>query len=141
MIWLNKLINLYKQYEEVIKYLVIGGLTTVISLVTYYLLTFSLFNPNIQLELQIANVISWVVSVLFAYVTNRKIVFSSTNKNIFKEGICFFGSRIITLLMDMLIMFVGVFLLKGNDKIIKIISQIMVIVSNYVLSKLFVFNK
>ena len=99
------------------------------------------FNPDKELELQIANVLSWVISVLFAYFTNKKYVFLSNNEDFFKEGIRFFGSRILTLLMDMLIMYVGVSILGRNDKIIKIISQIIVIVSNYLFSKLIVFNK
>ena len=135
------MIKIYQKYKEIILYLIFGVLTTVISLLTYYVLVYTILNPNNAFELQLANIISWVVSVLFAYVTNRKYVFESKNKNKKKEISKFFLSRIITLLMDMLIMFIGVTILKGNDKIIKIISQVVVIVLNYLFSKLMVFTK
>ena len=76
----------------------------------------------------------------FAYITNRKYVFESKNNNVKKELSSFVGARIITLIMDMLIMYIGVTVLKGNDKILKLISQIIVIVSNYIFSKIFVFK-
>ena len=101
----------------------------------------TILNPNNGIELQIANIISWIISVLFAYVTNRKYVFISKNSNIISECSKFFASRFITLLLDILIMFLGVTVLKYNDKIIKIISQVIVIVSNYILSKIVVFKK
>ena len=137
---MSKIIDLLKKYKEVVMYLIFGVLTTIVSLVSYYLLTITIFNPDNAILLQVANVLSWIISVLFAYITNRKYVFESKNNNILKEVSSFFGSRLITLLLDMLIMFVGVTLLKGNDKFIKVISQVIVIVSNYIFSKLFVFK-
>ena len=98
-------------------------------------------DANVSLELQIANVISWGVAVIFAYVTNRKYVFNSKNDDKVKEIKDFFIARLATLVMDMVLMYLGVNVLKFNDKIIKIISQVIVIVSNYVLSKIFVFKK
>lgn len=77
----------------------------------------------------------------FAYVTNRKFVFESKEENKLKEAGKFVTSRITTLLMDMAIMFIGVTLCKFNDKIIKLISQVVVIVMNYLLSKIIVFKK
>ncbi|MBQ2873648.1 MAG: GtrA family protein, partial [Bacilli bacterium] len=76
------MINLYKKYKEIINYLIFGVLTTVVSLATYYLLVFTILDPNNPLELQIANIISWITCVTFAYITNRKYVFNSKNKNI-----------------------------------------------------------
>ena len=137
---MSKIIDLFNKYKEVVMYLIFGVLTTIVSLVSYYLLTITIFNPDNAILLQVANVLSWIISVLFAYITNRKFVFESKNNNILKEVSSFFGSRLITLLLDMLIMFVGVTLLKGNDKFIKVISQVIVIVSNYIFSKLFVFK-
>lgn len=131
----------YKKYKEVINYLIFGVLTTIISLFVYYILTITILNPNKPIGLQIANILSWIVGVGFAYVTNRKYVFESKNKNMTKELISFIGARIITLILDMLIMFVGVTLLKYNDKVLKIISQVLVIISNYLFSKIFVFSK
>ena len=127
--------------KEVIMYLIFGVLTTIVSLAVYYVLIFTLLNPENAIQLQIANIASWIAGVAFAYVTNRKFVFESKEKNKFKELSKFVASRFTTLILDMLIMFVGVTCLHGNDKIIKLISQVLVIIGNYVFSKIFVFKK
>ena len=134
------MIDLYKKNKELINYLIFGFLTTIVSLLVYYGLTFTIFNPHNVLELQITNIISWVAGVVFAYITNRKYVFESKSKKVVKESSKFLLSRITTLLIDMAIMGLFVSILGYNDKIIKIISQIVVIVSNYIFSKLFVFK-
>lgn len=138
---LDNVKNIYNKYREIILYLIYGVLTTVISLFVYYLLVILFLNPNNALQLQIANVLSWIAGVTFAYFTNRSIVFRSKNNNKVKEAANFILSRVITLIMDMLIMFVGVSLMNGNDKILKLISQVIVVVSNYIFSKIFVFRK
>ena len=138
---MKKIISLYKKYEEIINYLIVGELTTVVSLVTYYACVLTFLNPKDALELQIANVISWIISVSFAYITNRNFVFKSKSKNVLKEIGSFVSARVITLLLDMFIMFLMVTLMGINDKISKIIVQIVVIILNYVFSKLFVFKK
>ncbi len=138
---LMMIIDLYKKYKEIVNYLIFGVLTTIISLAVYYLLTFTVIDPKNALLLQVANVISWVAGVLFAYVTNRKYVFDSKNEDKLKEFSSFVGARLVTLIMDMIIMYVGVTLMRGNDKIIKLISQVVVIVSNYLFSKIFVFRR
>ena len=135
------IIDLYKKYKEIVNYLIFGVLTTIISLAVYYLLAFTVIDPKNALLLQVANVISWVAGVLFAYVTNRKYVFDSKNEDKLKEFSSFVGARLVTLIMDMIIMYVGVTLMRGNDKIIKLISQVVVIVSNYLFSKIFVFRR
>lgn len=132
--------NIYLKYKEIINYLIFGVLTTIISLLTYYILTLTILNPNIILELQIANIISWIVSVTFAYITNRKYVFNSKNKNIKKEILKFYTSRLTTLIVDMLLMFIFVSIFHLNDKIIKLIVQLIIIILNYLLSKLLVFK-
>lgn len=137
----KKISTLYLKHKEIVNYLIVGVLTTLISLVVYYLCVSTFLNPKNAFQLQAANVISWIVSVLFAYFTNRKYVFESKNPHILKEASAFFLSRVSTLLMDMGIMFLCVTLMGMNDKIAKIISQIVVIISNYVFSKLFVFKK
>lgn len=137
----KKLLNIYKSKKEIFNYLIFGVLTTLINLLTYFLLTNLFFDAKDALQLQIVNIIAWVVSVIFAYCTNRKYVFNSTNDNKIKEISDFFLARLATLFMDMIIMFVGVNVLGVNDGIVKIISQVVVIVSNYILSKIFVFKK
>lgn len=138
---MKKLKELYKKYEEIINYLIVGGLTTVVSLASYYLCVYTILNPKIGWQLQLANIISWICAVTFAYFTNRKYVFKSKEKDMIKEASSFYASRIVTLLADMLIMFLLVTVLHGNDKIAKIIVQIVVTVGNYIISKFFVFNK
>lgn len=137
----EKFLELYKKYKEIINYLIFGALTTVVSLGTYYLSVFTFLDANNAVELQIANVLSWIAAVTFAYFTNRKYVFESNNPNKLKEAVKFFTSRLVTLLLDMFIMFLGVTVLQFNDKIIKMISQILVVLANYIFSKLFVFKK
>lgn len=138
---MNKIKSIYLKNEEIINYLVIGVLTTIVSFVTYFICVTFFLNPNNSMQLQIANVISWVCAVIFAYLTNRKFVFKSENKQIKKEISSFVSSRILTLIVDMIIMFVLVTLLNYNDKISKLIVQVVVTVLNYIFSKLFVFKK
>lgn len=133
--------ELYLKYKEIINYLIFGFLTTVVSLLVYYLLVFTILNPNHALQLQIANIISWLAGVTFAYFTNRRYVFESTNQNQLKEATQFVFARVVTLILDMAIMGIGVTWLRFNDKILKLVSQVLVIVLNYVFSKLFVFKK
>lgn len=133
--------EIYIKYKEMINYLIVGGLTTCVSLLTYYLLTFTILNPNISTELQIATIISWIISVLFAFFTNKKYVFESKNKFNFKEMISFILSRLSTLFIEMLLMYLLVTICKYNDKIMKIVVQIIVIILNYLLSKFLVFKK
>ncbi len=133
--------SIYHKNEEVWNYLIIGGFTTVVSLLTYYICVLTFLNPNKAFELQIANIISWIFAVAFAYVTNRLFVFKSKEKNIKKEATSFVASRITTLLLEMLTMFILVTVLTLNDKISKIISQIIVLIGNYIISKIFVFKK
>ena len=132
--------NTYLKYKEIIIYLIFGILTTIISLLTYYLLTYTILNPEIPLELQTANIISWITCVTFAYITNRRYVFNSQNKNIIKEIIKFYISRLSTLFLDMSFMYIFVTKLNLNDKIIKIIINIIIIILNYILSKILVFK-
>lgn len=142
---LKNILALYEKYKEIINYLIFGGLTTVVSLATKYLLLFTIFDATNSIQLQTSIIISWIAAVLFAYFTNRKFVFESTNKNKFKEFISFIVSRLSTLLLEMLIMWFFVTLLKLNSDLYVIIftmlAQIAVIIGNYIFSKLFVFKK
>lgn len=133
--------ELLKKDSEIIRYLIIGVLTTMVSLGVYYILTLTIFDPKKAIELQITNIISWIASVTFAYFTNRSFVFQQTQKMSLKEAVNFYLSRLSTLGIDMIMMYILVTLLGFNDKIIKLIVQVVVIVLNYVFSKFFVFNK
>lgn len=138
---INKLIKIYKKYEEIINYAIIGVLTTVISLAIYYALVYTVLDPNKPIELQIANILAWIVAVTFAYITNRIIVFKSKSNSILKEAVKFYSARIVTLLFDMAFMFATVTWFSLNDKVMKIVSNVIIIVLNYVLSKFLVFNE
>ena len=142
---LENVLELYKKYEEVINYLVMGALATFVNLAVKYALLFTILDAENATQLQIAVIVSWIVACLFAYFTNRIIVFKSKSKHIIKEFISFISARILTLGMEMLIMFIFVTLLKLNSDlwvvIWSIVSQIVVIVANYVFSKLFIFKK
>ena len=126
--------------KEIILYLIFGVLTTVVSLLTYYICTITFLNPNNAIEIQIANIISWITCVTFAFFTNRKYVFES-KEDIKKEEIKFYISRLSALLIDVVMIFIFVSLLKINDKIIKLVNQVIIIIFNYIASKLFVFKK
>ena len=98
---MNKIIEFYKKHKEIINYLIVGGLTTVVSMALFYGSTWTFLDGNDAFQLQVANVISWVGAVAFAYVTNRIFVFESKNPNILKEMSTFVSSRVLTLLLDM----------------------------------------
>ena len=138
---MKKCMELYKKYKEIINYLIVGVLTTVVSLGTYYACALTFLNPDNALQLQIANIISWIAAVAFAYFTNRKFVFESKNPDMLKESSAFVGARVTTLLMDMFCMFIMVTCMGISDKIAKLIVQVIVTVANYVLSKVLVFRK
>lgn len=131
----------YDKYIEIINYLIIGGLTTLVSLSVYYICVLTFLDPTSPMQLQIANIISWIAAVTFAYYANKKYVFNNNNRNISKEILLFYLFRVNTLLIDMSIMFVAVTLLGINDKIAKLIVQVIVTIANYILSKFFVFNE
>ena len=135
----QKAADILKKYREQILYLVFGALTTVVSIGSY-----ALFNAVFGINELIANVISWILAVLFAYVTNRRWVFCSsakTKKEILTEMASFFAGRLATLGMEELILFVFITCLGLNSIAVKIIAQVIVLVSNYVISKLLVFRK
>ena len=142
---IKKLISLYNAHKEVILYLIFGVLTTVVSLIVKYALLFTVLEASNAFELQLAVVISWIVAVLFAYFTNRAFVFESKNENKLKEFVSFVIARISTLLLEMFIMWFFVTLLKLNSDlyvvIFTLLAQVLVIVGNYILSKIFVFKK
>ncbi|MGN0317436.1 MAG: GtrA family protein [Lachnospira sp.] len=128
----------YKKNKEILMYLFFGVLTTVVSIASY-----ALFDVVLDINELISNVLSWILAVLFAFFTNRIWVFSSptnTMKEFFAQLVTFAGGRLVTLGIEELIILVFVTLLHFNSMIIKLIAQIVVIVLNYVISKLVVFR-
>ncbi|MBC9118454.1 GtrA family protein [Fructobacillus fructosus] len=136
---MKNLIDLYKKYEETILYLFFGGATFVVSVVTY-----ALFSAVMHWDYTLAYVVSWFLAVLFAYLTNRNWVFKSKVRDLaglFREIWQFYLARIVTGVIGWLILAFGVQILGQNDLIWNGIQNIFVIVSNYALSKLFIFKK
>lgn len=128
--------DMYIKYEEVIAYLVVGVLTTVVSLLTYIV-----FAKMLHVDYMTSTVISWIISVLFAYIANKMIVFKSKSKEIIKEMFEFFKYRLLSLAMDLGIMYVLVSWFHVNDILARVIIQVIVIIANYYFSKFFIFKK
>ncbi len=136
---LKKISDFYRNHIEVMRYLIFGVLTTVLNIIIYAICFYV-----INIENLVSNIIAWVLSVIFAYTTNRKYVFNSKankSKEVIREVISFFTSRLLTLGIDELIMFISVDKLMINGLVMKIISNIIVIILNFIFSKLIVFKK
>ena len=130
--------------KEVILYLVFGVLTTVVSLGSKWLLLFTIFDKENPIQVQISIIISWTLACIFAYVTNRIWVFKSKSDKIWVELIKFFNARIATLGLEMLLTYIFITALGFNSDMWVIIwtlaIQVIVVISNYFLSKIFVFK-
>ncbi|MBR0144250.1 MAG: GtrA family protein [Clostridia bacterium] len=134
----DKIGTLWGKYREVILYLLFGAATTLVNLVVFYLLDF------LRIHYLAATIAAWFVSVLFAYLTNRKFVFRSeahTAKGILNEALLFFAGRGLSGLLDFGLMALGVEVFRWDERIWKIPVNILVIVLNYVISKILVFRK
>lgn len=129
--------TLYQRYREIINYLFFGVLTTVVNYVTYLVMS-----PFFVLT-TVPTVVAWVLSVLFAYLTNRKYVFCShsTGREALKEAGGFVTARVMSGVLDVAIMWVFADCIGFNDLVIKLLSNVVVVVFNYVASKLVVFGK
>lgn len=126
--------------REVIRYLVVGILTTVVGLGVYKGCTSSILDAGVALEMQLANLISWMAAVLFAFLMNKNFVFG-VKDSFFFQIIKFFLSRAGTLLLDMIVMFVGVTIIGISDILVKLVSQLIVTIANYLFGKFWVFQK
>ncbi len=137
---IKTIIGLYLEYKEMINYLIFGVLSTVVNFVTYYV-----FARLIGVDEVISSGLSWFFSVLFAYITNKIFVFESkthTIKEFIKEMVSFFLARIVSgALCDVGTFAIMIKVFNINDIIAKIVTQIMVIILNYILSKSIVFKK
>ncbi len=128
----------YNKYKEGLLYLVFGGCTTLLNIVAFYILR------KLNIGIYISNTIAWILSVLFAFITNKLFVFESRGKSKgenFKEICSFFIFRLLSLGFDMGAMYLFVKVLSVGEMISKIISNVIVIILNYIFSKLFIFKK
>lgn len=130
--------SLLKKYKEVIMYLIFGVLTTLVNIVSFYVM------DKLNVPLYVNNTIAWILSVSFAFVTNKLFVFESKSMNmkvVVKEGLSFFGFRLLSYFVDMLCIFILVDVFNIGKMISKVIGNIIVIIINYIFSKLFIFKK
>lgn len=135
---MDKIKKLYDQYKEVILYIVFGGLTTLVNIVGY-----ALCARVFHWETMVANGIALTASILFAYVTNKIYVFENKTETLsalVREFLTFIGCRIATGALDMGIMYVSVDIFGWNDLIMKITANVIVIVLNFIFSKLIIFT-
>ena len=131
--------NLIKKYKEQILYLIFGGLTTLINYASYFV-----FSRVFGLSVVISTILAWIMAVIFAYITNKIWVFKSVGngiKKLFREAVSFLGARVFSGILDVSIMAIFVDGLQYNDIVIKILSNIIVVIVNYVLSKFWIFKK
>ena len=135
----QKIKNLVQKHWDILSYLFFGGLTTVVN----YLVYLPCFNL-LALSAAVSNAIAWVVAVAFAYLTNKPFVFRSHDwsaKTVVPELTKFVGSRIASGALETGIIFVTVDCLLWNGNIMKLITSVLVVIINYVASKLLVFRK
>lgn len=137
---MKKIWALYKKYEELVNYLVVGVMTTVISW-TAYAVCKLIMNVDNAIIMQIAVFLRWFAGLVFSYFMSRKFVFKSKNPKILKEAIDFTTSRIVTLFLDMFIMWILPTVFKVDDWISTFISAVLVVIMNYIFSKFIVFRK
>lgn len=130
---------IYVKYKEMLLYLFFGGLSFVVSIATY-----ALFNVSFGINELIANILSWIITVMFAFLTNRIWVFNSPTNGLeefIKQMVAFYGGRVVTLVVEEVILLVFITLLHFQSMLVKVVAQVIVIVLNYVISKLVIFNK
>ncbi len=128
----------YNKIKEVIWYGFFGVLTTLVNIISFY------FLDKTGMNVYLNNFIAWFLSVLFAFITNKLYVFNSKSldkKVVIKEICSFFFFRILSLGIDMAGMYICISLLNIGKMISKIIMNIIVIVANYIFSKIFIFKK
>ena len=130
-----------EKLAEIIRYVIVGGMTTVVGLGSYWLVTVTFLDPLVPWQLAVANVISWVAAVTFAFVANKLVVFRVRNTNALKEAVKFYAARVGTLLLEMALMYLFVSVLGVNDMLMKLICAVIVTIVNYFLSKLLIFTK
>ena len=129
----------FTKYISQILYIFFGAITTFINIITYYICFDVLNISNV-----VSTIIAWIFSVIFAFITNKLWVFESKSwepEVAMKELVSFISVRLLTGLFDLGIMYVGVDLLKFNGMLMKILSNVFVLIANYIGSKLFIFKK
>lgn len=138
---MEKIKELCRKYEEIITYLIVGVLNTLVSWGAWFACEFTILDAQVVWQNVALSIISWGVGVVFGYVMNRKYVFKSTDPNIMKEFLQFSGGRISTGILDAVMMVLMVNTLMINESFSKVFVSALVMIGNYLISKLFVFKK
>ena len=136
---IQKIRILLEKYREVISYLFFGVLTTAVNFIVYLPVYIIL-----GLSASVSNMIAWVVAVVFAYFVNKIYVFRSldwSRKTVIPELTKFVAARVLSGVLETGILLVTVDILGWNGNIWKFVTQVLVVISNYVFSKLIVFRK
>ena len=136
---MKTIVELYKKYRELVWYVICGGMTTLVNIVSY-----GVCADILGIHYLVSNFIAWVLSVLFAYVSNRTLVFKSKKRGasaIFREFTLFVSGRLMSMAGDMIIMFLCVSVAMLPGIVAKILSNLFVMIFNYVFSKLIIFRK
>ena len=129
----------YKKHKSIWLYLFFGAVTTVVSVGV-----FSLLNIALGVNEHIANLSSWILAVLVAFLTNRTMVFKAKTTSaggFFAQMVKFYGGRVATLLVEELLIFVFITKLELDSFAVKMVAQVIILTLNYIISKLFVFRK
>ena len=138
---MEKIKELWIKYEEIITYLIVGVLNTIVSWAAFFICAYTILDAQVVWQNVLLSIISWVVGVVFGYFMNRKYVFKSKEPNIWKEFLQFSGGRVSTWILDAVMMVLMVNILSINETFSKLFVSVLVMIGNYLISKLFVFNK
>ena len=136
---LKKLADWYRKHQEGMRYLIFGALSTIVNIVSYAVLYYMFHISN-----AVSNILAWIIAATFAYITNKLYVFDSkvnNKKELLKEIVYFYGCRLFTLAIDEGIMILSVDRFKWNGILMKIVANIIVIILNFIFSKILIFRK
>ena len=140
---IEKLRGFCKKHREILVYLIVGGLTTLVSWAAKFLWNFAFYGgtaaPTVA-QNTILSVVENAAGIAFAYPTNRKWVFQSKNPHVLAEAGSFVGSRLLTMLLGWLLNLLLVNVLGISTYIATVVSAGFVVVGNYIISKLLVFR-
>lgn len=141
---MEKIKELFTKYRELTSYVFFGVLTTLVNWLSYIVIVAVLGGGEKESAVVVATAAAQILAILFAYVTNRIWVFRSKAtgiKGVFWEMLRFFAARGVSFVVDIILMYVGVSLLNMDDSLMKLLSNVVIIIINYVLSKVFVFKR
>lgn len=133
---MEKLKNIYLKHRQLIKYLINGGFTTLVNFVVYIVLT-----DFYTIHELVANTVAWIVAVVFAFVTNKILVFHDKHNSIVKQFLMFASLRLLSYIVEELSLYLFVIRLEFNDILVKIVVAVFVVITNYIFSKFLIFKK